>query len=530
MMTNLELYNISVLDKTAAEAAVWREFARGIKKMFPVEFTCETEDVKLPRLIFGQSDTLRAASTLSLPVMQASGPYGQRETVMVRFSEKMPKPFRGHSLETLVNHRPESLVPAADEEVLAYVDQLPVWTLRKIGQVNQYRTTLRLPSLASDKLWSEGFHGGVFLELLPLIVWLREIVGEHGFAGPQLRACFIIDDPNLHSCRYGYVDYRAIAAYARKRNFHVAFATIPLDGWFTSRAAVDVFLANSGQLSLMIHGNNHTYKELGQSYSETERTGLVQQAINRISRLETRTKLGVSRVMAPPHGACSEEMLAIFPQNGIRGATISHGSLRSFNKGKAWTQTIGYKPSEWIHGCPVLPRWSINADFRATVLLAAYLGQPLIFMGHHQDLKGGVEWFGSAAEFINTLPRVSWGSAESLFYKSFQTRLVGSIFQIRPWSERLRVEISERANHLLIDTTQMECDGEWLLRGDSGESLRVPSNRVVDLGKELPSVVEIVRLNAGENIKGRSPSTVWPLMRRLLTEGRDRWSGSYKNS
>ncbi len=513
------------MGKTPAEASAWGGLAEGLRNQFPVHFTCGTEDVLSPCLVFGEQEILRHATTLTLPALPVESLENRQETVSVRFSDKMLKPFCGHELRTLVAHRPVPLKPNECEEVLASVDGQPVWTRRASGNVNHYRTTLKLPLLASDKVWSEGFHGGRFLELLPLIVWLREIVGEAQFASPQPRACFIIDDPNLHSDRYGFVDYQAIAKHARENNYHVSFATIPLDGWYASRAAVDVFNTNSDQLSLMIHGNNHTYKELGQNYSETQRIGLAQQAISRIKRLEARTKLEISRVMAPPHGACSEEMLTVLPPNGFIGATISHGSLRSFNKGKTWIQSVGYRPGEWIGGCPVLPRWGINADFTATTLLAAFLGQPLIFMGHHQDLKHGLEWFGRAAAFINSLPKVSWSNIESLFCKSFQSRIVGGVFHVRPWSGKLKVEIPEKTDRLLIDTKGTGENGSWQVRDGANVSLQVQPNRMITWDTRHASQVELVRIHNHEKAAGRPLSPIWPLMRRLLTEGRDRWSG-----
>ncbi len=78
--------------------------------------------------------------------------------------------------------------------------------------------------------------GNRFLEILPLLQWLREICGHAFSVNPSPpKACFIFDDPNLHWPRYGYVDYRQLAEQAQIENYHVAFATIPLDTWFTHR-------------------------------------------------------------------------------------------------------------------------------------------------------------------------------------------------------------------------------------------------------------------------------------------------------
>src|SRR5208283_5127567 len=110
-----------------------------------------------------------------------------------------------------------------------------------------------------------------FLEMLPLLQWLREICAGASPVGPPLRACFIFDDPNLHWPRYGFVDYRQLAAQAEKENYHVSFATIPVDAWFTHSGTAGIFREHRSRLSLLIHGNNHTKRELARPYTEPER-------------------------------------------------------------------------------------------------------------------------------------------------------------------------------------------------------------------------------------------------------------------
>ena len=101
-----------------------------------------------------------------------------------------------------------------------------------------------------------------FLEMLPCIDYVQRICAPCLFEGPSSRACFIFDDPNLHWPRYGFVDFKEIAANATKHNYHVSFATIPFDGWFTHQPTAEIFRNNADRLSLAVHGNNHTRWEL----------------------------------------------------------------------------------------------------------------------------------------------------------------------------------------------------------------------------------------------------------------------------
>ena len=118
-------------------------------------------------------------------------------------------------------------------------------------------------------------------------------------------------------------------------------ATIPLDGWFESKKAVRVFADNPDRLSFLVHGNDHLHKELASFSSEGQGLGAMAQAWNRISRLEARTSIAVSKVMAAPHGACSEQTLGVMARVGFEAACISHGSLHNYNSDKAWAKSIG---------------------------------------------------------------------------------------------------------------------------------------------------------------------------------------------
>ena len=72
---------------------------------------------------------------------------------------------------------------------------------------------------------------GRFLELLPLAHFLQMVTDA---VPTELRACFVIDDPNLHALRYGHISYPALAQHAEEHGYHAAMAMIPLDAWFAS--------------------------------------------------------------------------------------------------------------------------------------------------------------------------------------------------------------------------------------------------------------------------------------------------------
>lgn len=446
-------------------------------------------------------------------------------TVIFADDPDAPFPFRGRTVRTKIASRAKILTPQGGEKVIAHSKDGPVWTVSNKEGVRHFRSGLPLPAVPAPGHLQEILHGERFLEMLPLLHWLQEVCGSAKYEGPALRACFIIDDPNLHWPRYGFVDYREIATRAAKENYHVSFATIPLDAWFTHKATAEVFRRNSDRLSLGVHGNDHIKWELARPYSQSERVSLLAQSLQRIERLEKKTDLQVSRVMVPPHGACSEDMLAEFPKNGFEAASISHGSLRAHNSTRAWTKTLGYSPCELIQGCPVLPRWSLTVD-KNTVLLAAFLKQPLIFRGHHQDLKGGIELLDQYAQFINSLGTVVWSNLTDLSRMNYQWQTDGKTCRLKPLSPKVTFHPAKGLNSLIIESNNNGAWGKWRVSGASGKKTEIGSGVELPLAEEFkgPITVEAVRSPVNGEQRHKRHSAPSAILRRLLTEGRDRFT------
>ena len=162
---------------------------------------------------------------------------------------------------------------------------------------------------------------GRFAALLPLVEFLRSVSAPSQFSSPRLRAAFVIDDPNLHASSYGYLRFDETRRAAREHGFHVAFATVPLDSWLARRSAAAWF--KGSELSLLVHGNDHIRRELAHDTTPARAVARLAQAQRRIARLERRSRVGVSRVMAPPHGACSRLTMATLPRVGFEALCIS---------------------------------------------------------------------------------------------------------------------------------------------------------------------------------------------------------------
>src|SRR4029077_9833256 len=223
------------------------------------------------------NDLPRGGPSLSVP--QAESRADELIDITVRFPDdaEVPFPFQGRSLRTKVSRRPDVLLLRPDERPLALWENRPIWAVSQGTAVKHFRSSLSLPVVPANGSLHDVLNEYRFLEMIPLLHWLRAIGVDSPSDSSTLRACFIFDDPNLHWPRYGFVDYAELAKRAQKENYHVAFATIPLDTWFTHQETAAIFRNNRQRLSLLVHGNDHTKAELARPCAEAERTFLLKQ-------------------------------------------------------------------------------------------------------------------------------------------------------------------------------------------------------------------------------------------------------------
>ena len=251
----------------------------------------------------------------------------------IRFTQSavLDKRLRGQSLlhEPMPGYAGLALEPG--DEVLAYCGDRPVWVVRNGRGLPRHVSSVPLPNLAAGETPFSRLRNRRFFRLLPLVHFLREVTARSGWKTPPLRACLMLDDPNLHWTSHGFVQYAKLLDQAKSSGFHVAFATVPLDAWVSHPGTVNLFREHPQQFSLLVHGNDHSKRELCQSLSKQDYLRLAAQSLRRIDRLERNTGLHVARVMAPPHGVCTSNCLAALLAAGFEGACAAISLLGKLN-------------------------------------------------------------------------------------------------------------------------------------------------------------------------------------------------------
>jgi hypothetical protein len=413
----------------------------------------------------------------------------------------------------------------ADADPIATKDGLPVWVAQqKNGCVHQYVSTAP-PRLNEGEALFAHFGGQRLFGLLPLVVFLRSLNEEKGWEEPPLQAAFMFDDPNLHWTSYGFIEYHEMVAQAAAGNYHVSLATIPLDGWFAHRRASAIFKENQARISLLLHGNDHVSQELARYRSAPEMHRVLGQALGRIAKMEAVTGLDVARVMAPPHGACSEIALSEMARLGFEAVCVSRGSLRRHNPTAPWLRSIGFKPCEVVAGLPIIPRFGLSAACRNDILIAALLRQPIVPMTHHQAVAAGYDLLNETASFINSLGEIAWRDMTAIARSLYFRRRDGETLSLRMLATRVSVRVPTGITSLVIERSWWGSRSEeqifWRPNTDAKWTL-VPRDGAIPVTPG--TTVEISLAPASARIASDAAGSVRlaPVARRMLTEARDR--------
>ena len=477
----------------------------------------------------------------SLPCLIAFGDesFGATLPLVLSDRDELATPLRGSRL-TDAHSRPltsDQIQPG--DGVLGMLDGGPAWAIRPGPGSRQHLVGTAPRELDAAEALRNRLVPGRSLALLAVAQFLSDLTIGLRWEPPPLRACFLIDDPNLHWPSYGNLRYADVLRDARVRGYHLSVAMVPLDSWLAHPRAVGLFRSGADHLSIVIHGNDHNGPELGRSRPPTADAALVAQALRRIASFERRTGLSVDRVMVPPHEALSETTAqallrsgceAVFATRPYPWAATSHHA-HWLERPAGADPVNAWQPSEIVAGgLPLL----LRADFRLTreeLVLRAFLGQPLVLYGHHDLMKDGLDVLAEATTDVNRLGHVRWCSPGQVVRTGAQTRRTGQCLDVRMLARKMAVEIPDGVTLLRIDASQLQPPAHARLGARIGgrSVLSAPAADVATINLPRPGTVELA-LDVREQPLAISdpPRRIWPIVRRMVGEGRDRGRGVLK--
>jgi hypothetical protein len=437
-------------------------------------------------------------------------------------SAAVHRAFRGKTLadSSLLNF---SRVPDSFES-LARVGEETLWALEQQGNQEHHRVGVDVPVFAENDFFHNHFRERCWFSTVPLLHFLRRLLGADGWPAPEARASFIIDDPNLHHRSYGYIDFEKLANHAAAHNYHATIATVPLDAWYFDRKVVDLFQTHKKHISLMMHGVNHVADELARSYDEQGALSLLATGLRRIADLESRSGVAVARIMAAPHGAFAEFMADLMVRLGYEGACVSIGSLLRWNREKLWPADLGFSMAQPLgsFGFPVFHRIGLS---ETDIRLNSFLGHPVIVTLHHQDCVSNFARLEAMANTVNSIDDVQWKGIEEISKTNFVSKVQDEVLHIWPYSRRLAVPLTTEITEVEVCSSPY-CGGFSIdLRNHRRNGIDVAVHNIPARHRIVNNTLEIFfpASNAVDYRQVASRSVgVWPVVRRILTEARDR--------
>jgi hypothetical protein len=528
-----------ILVAPAAEFSARRRLFGLLGELYPVDFSAwspgspaECDGV----IIWGDAEkefpTLVHEAEACLVVAPSSGRNVSVEKGAVKFSEMdlIDSAFRGQTLvDECIGSFP-ALQLCDNDKVICTVNSEPYWILRAIGATSASIIAMGPAEPGERETVYDLFNRRRWLQLLPFFHFLKQLTRDNDWEAPPLRACLMFDDPNLHWPTYGYIDLRKLVQHARDFNYHVCSAMVPFDGWFASSGVAALFKEHKERISLCMHGNDHAYLELGAPL-DAERFGrLLAQGLRRIEAFEKRSGIAVARVMVPPYGAFRETVANPMLKLGYEAVCVSRASLTAWNKDKNWSPSFGHPVTEFIdEGLPVIPRHVMAPGHEIAYRLAAFLNQPIIPHGHHQDCANGLDLLSDVSGSINRIGKIIWSDMTTLSRSNYLLRRSNDTVVVKMLARRISLALPEGTRQIVIErpwigsdagreTLTCTANGQTIFSAESArqsQPIPVSGARSVECMAPPPDALDYRRVES-------PPFQAWITARRILTEARDR--------
>ena len=225
----------------------------------------------------------------------------------------------------------------------------------------------------------------------------------------------IVDDPPIRD-RYGSFSPTRLLSSLAGLPHAATVGFIPWNWNRSTSSAVEVFRSQRLQLSLCVHGCDHTQGEFA-SLSEKELSGKCLLALQRVNNLRKSTGLDCKPVMVFPQGLFSKCALAALQKTGFLAAVNS--TLFPVDHSSADLRLADLLEPAYtgMHDFPVFLRRYPSDPVLCAIDL--YLGRPLLVVEHQEYLRDGYEACRQFFEAVNRFPcKLNWAPLDQVARES----------------------------------------------------------------------------------------------------------------
>jgi hypothetical protein len=298
------------------------------------------------------------------------------------------------------------------------------------------------------------------LPAVPIVLYVKWAFRGTCWNAPETNACLIIDDPLLKPT-YGFVDYHQLLSLMKQHRFSTNIAFIPMNWRRSHPDVVRLFKENEELYSLSVHGCDHIRVEFGSS--DPQRLyWKSRQALERMSRHESKTGIHHDRVMVFPQGVFSESGMKALKHTDFIAAT-NNDTLSTDLRHRAITVSEVWDVAVMrYHNFPIFTRrypWAGMENFAFDALL----GKPVLAVIHHDFCDHECLRLVDFIQRLNALNcRLKWGSLGEVVRRSCRQREVRvGLAEIEMYATELMVEnCSQQTKRLVIK--RREVDPSWI--------------------------------------------------------------------
>jgi hypothetical protein len=290
---------------------------------------------------------------------------------------------------------------------------------------------------------------GWFSRLVPLMMFLRGVLGNRLWHNERPRACFIIDDPLLKH-RYGFLEYRRLLDMMRRQGFSACIAFIPWNYRRTSGETAKLVAANYSLPFVCVHGCDHTRAEFLPTDFELLR-GKAQLALERMRIHQQLSGVPFDDVMVFPQCRFSAEAVhALKAANylaGVNGAVCPTTMPESLTLREHLDVAVTLFANFPLFG----RRYPRNVGEFAFDL---FMGKPALAVEHHGYFQNGYEPLETFIGALSQLDRnLQWTNLSAICSSASLTRIAknGDI-HVRFYTDRFHLEndSTERRQYVLF--------------------------------------------------------------------------------
>jgi hypothetical protein len=224
--------------------------------------------------------------------------------------------------------------------------------------------------------------------------------------------------------------------------------------------------------------------------------------------------------MMPPHGLCSEPMTRALGALGFDALCAIHPL--------PWTEEppsdpvlAGWHPGGFVGGCAVIPRIPLGSA-PVDIALRAFLDQPIVLYGHHDDVAGGLEPLATAAAAVNRLGAVQWTSVGAMARANFALHIAGDHAVVRPFARTMRIALPPQVRTMSVEEPHDALEATRLAGWSAGSPMRSFGTD----GAPVSGASVELRLHGPDDVDAAAVAAPawrpWPKLRRAATEARDR--------